>query len=461
MSLGQKNDSFFFLEASVASCVRLRETLHQYENASGQLVNLRKLVVCFSSSIPLDFREYLAHILGVSLVPCHDKFLGLPCFAGKSKSGLFQPIKDRIWNKLFGWKSKLFSPVGREVLLKSVIQAIPTYAMSLFRLSIGIINEIHRMCATFWCGGDDDKKKMHWCTWPRLCCHKNDGGMCFWDMFLFNQSLLAKQAARLYNSPDSLAARVMKGFYFGNGSLLTVEVTKRSSFFWKSILWGRDLWKNGCCWRVGSVESIRIREDVWIPKDHVGKTYSFSCGPHLQRDRLIWHFSDNGSFSVKSGYWSTMSRRNTFLHDHKLQSDNMVSAWAMDYLWKYQDANNVEPTSMGPVSSNASNRLASTETDLVLGEFNLFVDAKMGYTVITAFSDCQRVVLAVNSKVPYLNEFGIVLNDINHVRNSFSSISLSHCNWSKNHVAHSLAKRALSLDEVQVRWSGLPADLAV
>uniref|UniRef100_A0A803PPP9 RNase H type-1 domain-containing protein n=1 Tax=Cannabis sativa TaxID=3483 RepID=A0A803PPP9_CANSA len=191
----------------------------------------------------------------------------------------------------------------------------------------------------------------------------------------------------------------------------------------------------------------------------------------------------------------------------------MVSAWAMDYLWKYQDANNVELASMGPVSSNISNRLASTETNLVLGEFNFFVDVgvsvedrkigmgalisnrtrhvlfssaapyagllephvveakallygisccmQMWYTVITVFSDCQRVVLAVNSKVPCRNEFGMVLNDINHIRNSFSIISLSHCNWSKNYVAHSLAKRALDLDETRVLWPSLPADLTV
>uniref|UniRef100_A0A803QFG2 RNase H type-1 domain-containing protein n=1 Tax=Cannabis sativa TaxID=3483 RepID=A0A803QFG2_CANSA len=53
----------------------------------------------------------------------------------------------------------------------------------------------------------------------------------------------------------------------------------------------------------------------------------------------------------------------------------MVSVWAMDYLWKYQDANNIGPAPMGLVSGNASNRLASTETDLILGEFNLFMDA--------------------------------------------------------------------------------------
>ncbi|XP_060969810.1 uncharacterized protein LOC133037014 [Cannabis sativa] len=518
------NDCFFFLEASVASCVRFRETLHQYENASGQLVNLRKLAVCFSSSIPLDFCEYLAHILGVPLVPCHDKYLGLPCFAGKSKSGLFQSIKDKIWNKLFGWKSKIFSSGRREVLLKSVIQAIPTYAMSLFRLLVGLINEIHRMCATFWWGGDNDKKKMHWCTWPRLCWHKNDGSLGFRDMFPFNQSLLAKQAARLYNSPDSLAAR--SGYWstvsrLGWGQALG---SLGSSRWWK-LLWQQNL-------------PPKIKKFVWkaclnfIPAyanlSHHGLKVSTVCPICFQNNETTihahwlcpslksicsgWVLSGLDSLKDASCYyelllgcmdtlrrqelelfitlgWRIWNRRNTFVYDHKLVSDNMVSAWAMNYLWKYQDANNVVPVSMGPAPSNASNRSASSDTDLVLGEFNFFVDAgvcvenrkigmgalvsnrmghvlfssaapcagllephvveakallhglsccvQIGYTVITAFFDYQRGVLPVNSRAPV-------------------SMKLS-----KNHVAHSLAKRALDLDEAWVWWPSLSTDLAV
>uniref|UniRef100_A0A803Q6B8 glutamate formimidoyltransferase n=1 Tax=Cannabis sativa TaxID=3483 RepID=A0A803Q6B8_CANSA len=143
----------------------------------------------------------------------------------------------------------------------------------------------------------------------------------------------------------------------------------------------------------------------------------------------------------------------------------MVSAWAMDYLWKYQDANNVVPISMGTTPSNVSNRSTSSDTDMVLAPYARLLEpnvaeakaslhglsccVQMGYTVITAFSDCQRVVLAVNRRGPCPNEFGIVLNDIHHIRNSFSSISLSHCNRSKNYIAHSLAKRALDLDEAR------------
>ncbi|KAL5566126.1 hypothetical protein UlMin_029290 [Ulmus minor] len=118
-------------------------------------------------------------LLGVSRVRCHKKYLGLPCYSGKNKKGLFSSIKDRVWNKFCSWKSKLLSAGGREVLSKAIIQAIPAYTMSLFKLALTLIQELHRLCAQFWWGGDTEKGRMHWCTWEKLCSHKSDGGMGF------------------------------------------------------------------------------------------------------------------------------------------------------------------------------------------------------------------------------------------------------------------------------------------
>ena len=45
---------------------------------------------------------------------------------------LFNYIKERVWQKLHGRECKLLSQAGREVLIKAVIQAIPSYAMGLW-----------------------------------------------------------------------------------------------------------------------------------------------------------------------------------------------------------------------------------------------------------------------------------------------------------------------------------------
>ena len=54
--------------------------------------------------------------------------------------------------KLQGWEGKLLSQARREVLIKTVIQAIPTYAMGYFKLPIGLCNEIEVLIRKFWWG---------------------------------------------------------------------------------------------------------------------------------------------------------------------------------------------------------------------------------------------------------------------------------------------------------------------
>ena len=41
-----------------------------------------------------------------------------------------------------GWKEKLLSQAGKEVVIKAVVQSIPTYSMSVFRLPIGLLKDI-------------------------------------------------------------------------------------------------------------------------------------------------------------------------------------------------------------------------------------------------------------------------------------------------------------------------------
>lgn len=50
----------------------------------------------------------------------HNKYLGLPSVIGKSKMKVFTEVKERDAKKLVGWKEKILSIGGREVLIKAV-----------------------------------------------------------------------------------------------------------------------------------------------------------------------------------------------------------------------------------------------------------------------------------------------------------------------------------------------------
>ena len=58
-------------------------------------------------------------------------------------------------------EEKLLSQVGREILIKTVVQAIPTYTMSCFKLPLGLCHDIESLIRKFWWGQRGERRKIH------------------------------------------------------------------------------------------------------------------------------------------------------------------------------------------------------------------------------------------------------------------------------------------------------------
>lgn len=95
------------------------------------------------------------------------------------------------------WKEKLLLKAGKEVLIKEVAQAIPTYTISCFKLSDTLCEELMSTICNFWWGQKQDEKKMAWMNWDKFCMPKACGGMGFKLLKPFNLALLAKRGWRL------------------------------------------------------------------------------------------------------------------------------------------------------------------------------------------------------------------------------------------------------------------------
>jgi hypothetical protein len=78
-----------------------------------------------------------------------ESYLGIPTFIGKSKHLAFQDIVESVTKRLSNWKIKFPSQAGKEVLLKAVAQAIPTYSMGMFLLLISLCKKINKLMQNF------------------------------------------------------------------------------------------------------------------------------------------------------------------------------------------------------------------------------------------------------------------------------------------------------------------------
>ena len=166
-----------------------------------------------------------------------------------------------MWKKLQGWEGKLLSQAGIEVLIKAVIQGIPTYTMSCFKLPTMLCHDIKSLVHKFWWGKKGDKRKVHWVKWDDLCQHKTQGGLGFKDLMMFNEAMLAKLAWRLLHDDNSLFYRVFKARFFPNGTILEAKEAPSTLYAWKIILKGRDVINKGALWRVGDGKQIKIWAD--------------------------------------------------------------------------------------------------------------------------------------------------------------------------------------------------------
>ena len=109
------------------------------------------------------------------------------------------------------------------MLLKVVVQAIPTFAMGCFKLPLGLCQEIEMLIQKFWWRQREEHRKIHWKNWETLCKPKKERWLGLKDLAKFNDTMLAKQVWRLVHDKNSLFYRVFKVKYFSNGTIFEAK----------------------------------------------------------------------------------------------------------------------------------------------------------------------------------------------------------------------------------------------
>lgn len=153
-------------------------------------------------------------MIGLRAEGQQGKYLGLPAYVGKSHQACFEYIRDQIWELLQEYKIKVLSKKGKEILIKTVLQAMPAYAVVCFDLTKALCESISQMICRFWWANQYDERKHHWAGWEKMTLLKEEGGLGFRDLHSFNMAMLARQVCRLIQALDSLCARVLRAKYY-------------------------------------------------------------------------------------------------------------------------------------------------------------------------------------------------------------------------------------------------------
>ncbi|KAF7825904.1 reverse transcriptase [Senna tora] len=362
------DDAIIFASACTSEVYTLVDILNTFTKFSGQKLNTSKSGVIFEKSTPQAIRANICAILSIQEWDSPGKYLGIPSLWGRSKSNILSWIKEKVVNKISGWKENFLSNAGKEVLIKFVIQAIPSYAMSILRFPKSFCQSISSLVANFWWSNSGKDKGIHWMKWDKLSCNKKMGGLGFKNLYCQKTALLGKQAWRLWKNSDALWAKVLKSVYFPSSDCFGARKKGYSSWCWNSLLDGIDFLKSNLSWVVRNGNCINIWDDFWLPNHSkilfnqplernttvsylmlpngrgwdVGKILQLFDRPTAERilsipiangdgeDFRVWHFNSDGVYTVKSGYWVAFE---VFLPEPETSSSFCLDQALWKWIW--------------------------------------------------------------------------------------------------------------------------------
>ena len=156
------DNSLLFCRANLRQWNQMVGILQLYEAASGQKLNSNKTAIFFSRNTPVQEKEAILRLAAITESQRYDSYLGLLAVVGKSWTKEFKNIIAQVEKRLQDWKLKFLSQVEKEILLKVVVQAIPTYSMSVFMLPKVLCGNINSLMQKFWWGRKDKDSGIHW-----------------------------------------------------------------------------------------------------------------------------------------------------------------------------------------------------------------------------------------------------------------------------------------------------------
>lgn len=131
---------------------------------------------------------------------------------------------------------RFLSLAGRQVLIQSVINSIPNYAMQTMYLPKGVCDTIDKLTRNFLRGGDGQNIKVSLVKWRDATRLKEEDGLGLKSVRHMNVAFLTKLGWRIIKVAEKPWAQVIAKKYMKRGVFVTnMKRKKGDSNIWKGI----------------------------------------------------------------------------------------------------------------------------------------------------------------------------------------------------------------------------------
>lgn len=231
-----------FGQASLVEAKNIDRCLRLFSLWSGQAPNAQKSSILITANTDHSSARLIRDLFGFPTMSSSSRHLGLPLILPRLIAEAFKDLQHRIECKVSGWKGKLLSQAGRNMLIKSVASSIPIYSMSSFLITQSICKNIDSLLRKFWWGYKlDGKQHLSLQSWNQICTPKSEGGMGIKKVQGMNLAFLSKLGWQMLSPHPRPWVKCLSAKYLQYSKFLQVECHAASSWIWKGILKSRLL----------------------------------------------------------------------------------------------------------------------------------------------------------------------------------------------------------------------------
>lgn len=199
----------------------------------------------------------------VGHLPVH--YLGVTIAGRRPRKQDWEELIQKVRRRLSSWKIQYLSLGGRLTLVNSVLSALPTYWMSIFKLPCWVIKALDRIRRDFlWSGPDLSHHGCRLVGWRSLCRPREQGGWGILDLHNFNMALLGKWWWKFTRDPNWYGASVVQFNYGFSRWNLFPRLSGRISSFWKGVSCCLPAFRSCIVHCINSGEKTFFWKDCWL-----------------------------------------------------------------------------------------------------------------------------------------------------------------------------------------------------